>query len=101
MNETRNYRRGDIYYSDIFFNIKKPSPLDRERGTARGPQIMRSIVWGSRCAVDEVYLRFLPPRDPSHCFRMTAEGASVLTYFGVISHKAKKHPFGCFVVGAC
>ena len=24
------------------------------RGTARGPQMMRSIVWGSRIAVDEV-----------------------------------------------
>ena len=31
---------------------------NRGRGTARGPQMMRSIVWGSRFAVDEVFFRY-------------------------------------------
>ena len=56
---------------------------------------------------DEVYHRFLPPRDPRTRalrvstsqrytvvpLKMTAEMASILTYFGVISYKAKKRGF--------
>ena len=38
--------------------VAKPSPFIRGRGTARGPQMMRSIVWGSRFAVDEVFFRY-------------------------------------------
>lgn len=46
--------------------------------------------------IDEVFLRFLPPqkkdsRDacPYNCSRMTAEMASILTYFGAISYVIK------------
>jgi hypothetical protein len=44
---------------------------------------------GSRRLTDEVYHRFLPPRDPSLRSRMTAEMDFILTYFSVISYYIK------------